>query len=143
LSLIAVFIPVLLMEGIVGRLFREFAVTVTAAVLVSGFVSLTFVPMMCAKFLHHHVLPDANTWRGRLDRLLERFFVSIEKIYERALRVVLHHQRLTLFSLILTFGLTIFVFIKMPKGFFPLQDIGLIEVTAEASADVSYDAMME
>ncbi len=141
LSLIAVFIPVLLMGGIVGRLFREFAVTVSVAVLVSGFVSLTFVPMMCAKFLHHHTPPDVKTLRGKFDSLLEQFFRSIERGYEKTLRMVLRHQRLTLFSLFLTIGLTVFVFVKMPKGFFPQQDIGLIDVTAEAAPDISYQAM--
>ncbi|MEO7100448.1 MAG: efflux RND transporter permease subunit [Luteolibacter sp.] len=141
LSLIAVFIPVLLMGGIVGRLFREFAVTVTVAVLVSGFVSLTFVPMMCAKFLKHHTPSDARTLRGKFDNLLERFFQSIERSYEKMLRFVLRHNRLTLLSLALTLGLTAFVFVKMPKGFFPQQDTGMISATAEASADISYDAL--
>ncbi|MEO5715885.1 MAG: efflux RND transporter permease subunit [Luteolibacter sp.] len=143
LSLIAVFIPVLLMGGIVGRLFREFAVTVSVAVLVSGFVSLTFVPMMCAKFLHHHTPPDVRKLRGKFDSLLERFFQSIERGYEKMLRVVLRHHRLTLFSLVLTMGLTAFVFVKMPKGFFPQQDTGMISVTAEAAPDISYQAMFD
>ena len=142
-SLIAVFIPVLLMGGIVGRLFREFAVTVTVAVLVSGFISLTFVPMMCAKFLKHHAPPDRKTLHGKLDALLERFFNGIESGYEKMLHVVLRHQRLTLLSLGLTIGLTGFVFVKMPKGFFPQQDIGMLNVTAEADADTSYDAMYQ
>ena len=141
LSLIAVFIPVLLMGGIVGRLFREFAITVTVAVLVSGFVSLTFVPMMCAKFLRHHQVPDAKTLRGKFERLLERFFQSMEQTYEKMLRFVLRHRRLTLLSLLLTIGFTGWVFIKMPKGFFPQQDIGLMLVTVEAPPDISYDAM--
>ncbi len=141
LSLIAVFIPVLLMGGIVGRLFREFAVTVSVAVLVSGFVSLTFVPMMCAKYLHHHTPPDAKTLRGKFDSMLERFFQSVEGGYEKMLRVVLAHQRLTMFSLILTMGLTAWVFVKMPKGFFPQQDTGMISVTVEGAPDISYEAM--
>jgi len=141
LSLIAVFIPVLLMGGIVGRLFREFAVTVTVAVLVSGFVSLTFVPMMCAKFLKHHDPPDPKTFHGKLDNLSENFFRSIESAYEKSLAFILRHQRLTLMSLVVTIGLTGFVFVKMPKGFFPIQDTGLLDVTIEASADTSYDAM--
>ncbi|WAC18997.1 multidrug efflux RND transporter permease subunit [Luteolibacter sp. SL250] len=141
LSLIAVFIPVLLMGGIVGRLFREFAITVTVAVLVSGFVSLTFVPMMCAKFLRHHQVPDAKTLRGKFERLLERFFQAMERTYERMLRFVLRHGRLTLLSLLLTIAVTGWVFVKMPKGFFPQQDIGLMLVTVEAPPDISYDAM--
>lgn len=141
LSLIAVFIPVLLMGGIVGRLFREFAVTVTVAVLISGFVSLTFVPMMCGKFLKHHNPPPRGTFRGKLDHLSERFFQSIENAYEKSLAFVLRHQKLTLLSLLVTIGMTGWVFVKMPKGFFPQQDTGLIDVTIEASPDTSYDAM--
>jgi hydrophobe/amphiphile efflux-1 (HAE1) family protein len=142
-SLIAVFIPVLFMGGIVGRLFREFAVTVTAAVLVSGFVSLTFVPMMCAKFLHHHTPPDGKTLRGKFDSLLERFFLGIENGYSKILTFVLRHQRMTLISLLLTMALTAFVFVQMPKGFFPQQDTGMLNVTVEAAADISYDAMFK
>jgi hydrophobe/amphiphile efflux-1 (HAE1) family protein len=141
LSLIAVFIPVLLMGGIVGRLFREFAVTVTVAVLISGFVSLTFVPMMCAKFLKHHDPPDPKSFGGKLDRFSESFFQTIERNYEKSLAFILRHQRLTLLSLAVTIGLTGYVFVKMPKGFFPQQDTGLLDVTIEASADTSYDAM--
>ncbi|WP_043582501.1 efflux RND transporter permease subunit [Geminisphaera colitermitum] len=151
ISLVAVFIPVLLMGGIVGRLFREFAVTVTATVLVSGFVSLTFVPMMCSRFLRQHHTPPAPapgtttrlSLRARLDRVLETFFTAIERSYARALRFVLRHQRATLFSLFLTIGLTVFVFIKMPKGFFPQQDTGFINATAEAAPDISFAAMSE
>ncbi|MES2996495.1 MAG: efflux RND transporter permease subunit [Verrucomicrobiota bacterium] len=142
-SLIAVFIPVLLMGGIVGRLFREFAVTVSVAVLISGLVSLTFVPMMCAKFLRHHDPPQRGTIRGKIDGLLEKFFKGLERGYARMLRVVLRHRGLTLFSLLLTLGVTAFVFVKMPKGFFPQQDTGLLNVTAEASADTSYEAMYD
>ncbi len=140
-SLIAVFIPVLLMGGIVGRLFREFAVTVTAAVLVSGFVSLTFVPTMCSKFLKHHVAPKGNTPRAWLDRTLERFFTELEKFYESLLKFVLGHKKLTLLSLLLTIVGTGYVFVQMPKGFFPSQDTGLMNATVEASPDISYDAM--
>ncbi|TLD70371.1 acriflavine resistance protein B [Phragmitibacter flavus] len=143
LSLIAVFIPVLLMGGIVGRLFREFAVTVSIATLVSGFVSLTFVPMMCAQFLHPHKTPDAKTLRGKFDTLLENFFRRIESLYETALKFVLRHQPLTLLSLVATLALTGWVFVKMPKGFFPLQDTGMISVTAEAAPDISYQAMYQ
>ncbi|MBX3739405.1 MAG: efflux RND transporter permease subunit [Akkermansiaceae bacterium] len=141
LSLIAVFIPVLLMGGIVGRLFREFAITVTVAVLISGFVSLTFVPMMCGRFLKHHDAPDPKKVWGKLDRMAENFFQSIERMYESSLAFILRHQRLTLLSLVVTIGLTGFVFMKMPKGFFPQQDTGLLDVTIEASADTSYEAM--
>ena len=140
-SLIAVFIPVLLMGGIVGRLFREFAVTVTAAVLVSGFVSLTFVPMMCSRFLRHHEPAKGKGPAALLERGLEKFFGALERTYESMLHFVLRHRKSTLFSLVLTFALTGFVFMKMPKGFFPSQDTGLMNATAEASPDISYEAM--
>jgi hydrophobe/amphiphile efflux-1 (HAE1) family protein len=140
-SLIAVFIPVLLMGGIVGRLFREFAVTVTAAVLVSGFVSLTFVPMMCSRFLRHHEPAKGKGPRALLERVLEKFFGGLERTYESMLHFVLRHRKSTLFSLVLTMALTAFVFMKMPKGFFPSQDTGLMNATAEASPDISYEAM--
>lgn len=142
-SLIAVFIPVLLMGGIVGRLFREFAVTVTVAVLISGLVSLTFVPMMCAQFLHRHKLPDRHTLRGWLDRGLERFFGGLEKLYEKLLTVLLRHRNITLLSLLATIALTGWVFVKMPKGFFPNQDVGLLIGVAEASSDTSFDTMVQ
>ncbi|MFO1449044.1 MAG: efflux RND transporter permease subunit [Opitutaceae bacterium] len=143
LSLVAVFIPILLMGGIVGRLFREFAVTVTTTVLVSGFVSLTFVPMMCSRFLHHHQPPSGNSWRARADGVLESFFKGMEGLYERLLRVVLRHQGATLISLGLTLAVTVLVFVKMPKGFFPQQDTGFMTATAEAAADISFTAMSE
>ncbi|MDR2845103.1 MAG: efflux RND transporter permease subunit [Puniceicoccales bacterium] len=142
-SLVAVFIPVLLMGGIVGRLLHEFAVTVTVTVLISGFVSLTFVPMMCSRFLRHHLAPKRGTVRGGLDRLLEGFFKGLENIYAAALRVVLRHRRLTLASLFLTLGLTVFTFVKMPKGFFPQQDVGFFNVIVDAPSDISFDAMSE
>ena len=96
LSLVAVFIPVLLMGGIIGRLFCEFAVTVTVAVLVSAFVSLTFVPMLSSLFLRPHHPPSTTTLRGRLDRSLERLLNGMESLYARGLGVVLRHQRATL-----------------------------------------------
>ncbi|MFA6959646.1 MAG: efflux RND transporter permease subunit [Opitutaceae bacterium] len=141
LSLVAVFIPVLLMGGIVGRLFREFAVTVTVAVLVSAFVSLTFVPMLSSLFLRPHHPPSTTTLRGRLDRTLERILTGMESVYARGLAFVLRHQRATLVSLLLTFALTAFVFVKMPKGFFPQQDTGFITARIEAAPDISFGAM--
>ncbi len=142
LSLVAVFIPILLMGGIVGRLFREFAVTVTVTVLMSGFVSLTFVPMMCSKFLKPHGQPEGSL-RQKADKWLEGFFQAIENGYERMLGVVLRHRRLTLFSLFLTVAATGVVFVKMPKGFFPQQDTGFMNATLEAAADISFEAMSE
>ncbi len=143
MSLVAVFIPVLLMGGIIGRLFREFAVTVTIAVLVSAFVSLTFVPMLSSLYLRPHHPPSATTLRGRLDRFLERCLTGTESAYAGGVRFVLRHQRATLVSLFITFALTAFVFIKMPKGFFPQQDTGFITSTVEAAPDISFTAMYD
>ena len=141
LSLVAVFIPVLLMGGIIGRLFREFALTVTIAVLVSAFVSLTFVPMLSSLFLRPHHPPAGDTWRARIDRLLERGLTGMESGYARILGFVLRHQRATLVSLLVTFALTAGVFMRMPKGFFPQQDTGFITSTIEAAPDISFIAM--
>ncbi|HEY9250823.1 MAG TPA: efflux RND transporter permease subunit, partial [Rariglobus sp.] len=141
MSLVAVFIPVLLMGGIIGRLFREFAVTVTIAVLVSAFVSLTFVPMLSSLYLRPHHVPTGNSLRARLDRFLERGLTGMESVYARGVRFVLAHQRATLVSLVLTFALTALVFVRMPKGFFPQQDTGFITSTIEAAPDISFTAM--
>ena len=143
LSLVAVFIPVLLMGGIIGRLFREFAVTVTVAVLVSAFVSLTLVPMLGSLFLRPHHPPAAGTWRGRIDRLLECFLTGMESTYARGLAVVLRHPRATMVSLLATFALTAAVFIGMPKGFFPQQDTGFITATIEGSPDMSFNGIYD
>ena len=143
LSLVAVFIPVLLMGGIIGRLFREFAVTVTIAVLVSAFVSLTLVPMLSSLYLRHHKAPPAGTLRARLNGILERGLSGMESLYARGLDFVLAHQRATLVSLVLTFAITALVFVKMPKGFFPQQDTGFITSTIEASPDISFSAMTD
>jgi hydrophobe/amphiphile efflux-1 (HAE1) family protein len=146
LSLVAVFIPVLLMGGIIGRLFREFAVTVTVAVLISAFVSLTFIPMLSSLYLRAHHPPKGDRFRARLDRFLEGSLTRMESAYARGVRFVLAHQRATLVSLFVTFALTAFVFVKMPKGFFPEQDTGFITSTIEAAPDVSFatmDAHME
>ena len=140
-SLVAVFIPVLLMSGIVGRLFHEFAVTITVTVLVSAFVSLTFVPMMCSKFLRHHFAPKKTTVRGFFDNLLESFFNGLENLYAAVLRVVLRWRKLTLLSLFATMGLTAFTFVQMPKGFFPQQDVGFFNIIVDASPDISFEAM--
>ncbi len=140
-SLVAVFIPVLLMGGIVGRLFREFALTVTVAVLVSGAVSLTLVPMLCSRFLRHHQKPKPGTLRAGFERILDGFFGFVDRVYARMLRVVLRHQAATLLSLFVTIGLTAVVFVQMPKGFFPQQDTGILDATAEASPDISFEAM--
>jgi HAE1 family hydrophobic/amphiphilic exporter-1 len=135
-SLIAVFIPLLLMGGLIGRLFHEFAMTVTMAVVISAFVSLTLTPTMCARFLArdegHH---------GRFYMTLERFFDWLVTNYARILRGVLRHQRLTILSLIATVSITVIMFMIVPKGFFPQQDNGLIIGASEAALDISSDEM--
>ncbi len=136
-SLIAVFIPILLMGGIVGRLFREFAVTLSVAIAVSLVVSLTTTPMMCAKFLKQH---DPGS-HGRFYLLGERFFNWMLGGYERGLRWVLAHQLPVLLIAIGTLALNIYLFILVPKGFFPQQDTGRIGGSARASQDISFDAM--
>ena len=139
LSLVAVFIPLLLMSGVVGRLFREFAVTVTMAIMVSAFVSLTMTPMMCARFLR-----DRHEARhGQLYRGAEAFFDWLLGRYDRGLKWVLRHQPLMLGLLLLTIGATAFLYIAIPKGFFPQQDTGLITGISEAAQDISFAAMME
>ena len=139
LSLIAVFIPLLLMGGIIGRLFHEFAVTVTVTILVSAIVSLTLTPMMCSRFLkdEHH------TKHGRIYIMMERFFDGMRDGYAFGLRWVLRHQFFTLMVLFATIGLTVFLFITIPKGFFPQQDTGFIQGISEASQDISFQGMIE
>ncbi|HEY7317906.1 MAG TPA: efflux RND transporter permease subunit, partial [Candidatus Binatia bacterium] len=137
LSLVAVFIPILLMGGIVGRLFREFAVTLSLAIGVSLLVSLTTTPMMCAKLLLAH-----NQERhGRLYRASERFFDRLLGKYELTLKWVLRHQALTLFVTLLTMGATTYLYIVIPKGFFPQQDTGRISGSIVADQDTSFQSM--
>lgn len=133
LSLVAVFIPVLFMGGIVGRLFREFAVTISVAILVSGFVSLTLTPMLCSRFLR----PELKEHKKEL------WFEKLLALYERTLKKVLRHQRLTLIITILSFVATIVAFIAIPKGFFPMEDTGFVFASTEAAQDISYEAMVE
>ena len=132
ISLVAVFIPLLLMGGIIGRLFREFALTVTAAIAVSVVVSLTLTPMLCARFLGPHI-----EHHGRLYRAIEWGFETLIGGYRRVLDVVLRHQPLTLAVFFLTMALTGVLFVFIPKGFFPTQDTGLLTGLAEAGQDVS------
>jgi hydrophobe/amphiphile efflux-1 (HAE1) family protein len=145
LSLVAVFIPVLLMGGIVGRLFREFAIVVSITIMVSGFVSLTLIPMACARLLRPAAARAAPRGVRRifagLDRQLERFFVGLERGYASALRVVLRHRKLTLASLVATVAATGWLFSTMPTGFFPQQDTGFIQATIEGPADASFNTM--
>src|SRR5882724_565041 len=136
-SLIAVFIPLLLMGGIIGRLFREFALTVTAAIAISALVSLTLAPMMCARFMHR--APDSH---GRIYRFVERGFNAMAAFYERTLDIVLRHQRITIGVFFATMALTVVMAIQIPKGFFPIQDTGMIQAFAEAAQDTSPEEMM-
>jgi hydrophobe/amphiphile efflux-1 (HAE1) family protein len=136
-SLIAVFIPILLMGGIVGRLFREFAVTLAVAIAVSLVVSLTTTPMMCAKFLRQHNPSE----RSRAYRLGERFFNGLLAGYDRGLRWVLRHQTLTIIIALGTLVLNVYLYIIVPKGFFPQEDTGRLGGAARASQDISFDAM--
>ena len=137
LSLVAVFIPILFMSGIVGRLFREFAVTISVTVLISGVMSLTVTPMLCAWL----VRPDHDRPHGRVYKALERFFDALGALYVRSLDVALRHRKAVLLSLLGTVALTGFLFVRIPKGFFPQEDAGLIVGTAQASSSISYDAM--
>jgi multidrug efflux pump len=137
ISLVAVFIPLLLMGGIVGRLFREFAVTLSAAILVSLVVSLTTTPMMCSGLLKHRREED----HGRLYQASERGFNWILGAYERSLRWVLGHQALMLVVLLITVGITIYLFIIVPKGFFPQQDTGRLNGGIQGAQDTSFQAM--
>src|SRR6266700_2953318 len=138
-SLVAVFIPILMMGGIVGRLFREFAVTLSAASGVSLLVSLTTTPTMCAKFLR----PLGEEKHGRIYRASERAFDHMLGMYRGSLRWVLRHQPLTLLITILTAALSVYLYIDVPKGFFPQQDTGRIMGSVQAAQDISFDAMKE
>jgi hydrophobe/amphiphile efflux-1 (HAE1) family protein len=132
MSLIAVFIPLLLMGGIIGRLFREFALTVTASIAVSAFVSLTLAPMLCARFMR----PESDS-HGRIYRFIEAGFDAMLSFYRSTLDIVLRHQPITLCVFFATMALTGAMMYNTPKGFFPIQDIDLITGIAEASQDVS------
>jgi hydrophobe/amphiphile efflux-1 (HAE1) family protein len=136
-SLIAVFIPLLLMGGIIGRLFREFALTVTASIAVSALVSLTLAPMLCSRFMR-----PASHNPGPVYRFIESGFDKMLSFYERTLDVVLRHQPITLTVFFATMALTGWMMYSTPKGFFPIQDIGLIQGISEGSQDVSPQEMM-
>jgi len=136
-SLVAVFIPLLLMGGIVGRLFREFAVVLSTAILVSLVVSLTTTPMMCSRLLRYRKPED----HGKIYQASEKAFAALLGWYERCLRVVLRHPAITVTILLLTIALNIFLFIIVPKGFFPQQDNGTIQGSIQGSQDISFSAM--
>ncbi|TMJ59696.1 MAG: acriflavine resistance protein B [Alphaproteobacteria bacterium] len=133
-SLIAVFIPLLFMSGIIGRLFREFAVTVSVAVIASAVISLTLTPVMCSLFLKGH----SERPPGRLSRLAERGFQATLRGYDRGLKFVFRHQFVTLMSTLILMAATGLLYMKIPKGFFPQQDTGFIFGQAEARQDTSF-----
>lgn len=138
-SLIAVLIPLLFMGDIVGRLFREFAVTLGVTILVSAFVSLTLTPMMCARLLKH----EEASKQSRFYRASERFFERLIESYGRGLQIVLRHQTATLLVTLGTLVLTILLYYYVPKGFFPVQDTGVIIGVSDAPQSISFSAMAE
>ena len=137
LSLSAVFIPVLFMSGLLGRLLHEFAVTIVVAVLVSGFVSLTLTPMMCSRFVH----AQHGRKHGRIYNAFERFFDAVLAGYDRSLQIVMHHRRTTMLVSLVILVVTLGLFKVIPKGFFPDEDTGQIFAITEAAQDISFDAM--
>jgi multidrug efflux pump len=139
LSLVAVFLPILLMGGMVGRLFREFAVTLSVAIIVSLLVSLTTTPMMCARLLK----PEQDTPRGWWYRVSERFFNGIHGGYATSLTWVLRHPRSMLAVTLVTMGFSIYLYVVIPKGFFPQQDTGRLSGSIQASQDISFQAMSQ
>src|ERR1700678_2933799 len=138
-SLIAVLIPLLFMGDIVGRLFREFAVTLAVTILVSAAVSLSLTPMMCAKLLKHR----DPAKRSRFYNLSEDFYNRVIAFYGRTLKVVLRHQTITLLVTVGTLALTLFLYVIVPKGFFPVQDTGVILAIADAPQNISFKALAE
>jgi len=139
LSLAAVFLPVLFMGGVLGRLLNEFAVTIISAILVSGFVSLTLTPMLCSRFIRSH----RNERHGRLFNSVERVWDRLADLYDRCLKVVLRHQPATMIvSLLLLLG-TIYLYMIIPKGFLPSEDIEQFNATTEAVEGISFNAMLE
>ncbi len=138
ISLAAVFLPVLFMGGILGRLFNEFAVTIGAAILISGVVSLTLTPMLCSRFLRAEKTKKEHQKPG----LTERLFNGMQKFYERTLRLVMRHQWATLFVTIGTVAATAWGFVAIPKAFIPTEDIGQLTLTTEAAIDASFQSMM-
>jgi multidrug efflux pump len=139
ISLVAAFIPLLFMTGLIGRVFREFSVTLAFAIAVSTVVSLSVTPMICAHFVRKPPSPDA-TW---LDRLVERVLRAMISAYARSLSVVLNHRGLTLLVMAATIAITVILFVRTPKGFFPQDDTGLIYGGTQASTEVSFQAMYD
>jgi hydrophobe/amphiphile efflux-1 (HAE1) family protein len=139
ISLVAVFIPVLFMGGVLGRLLHEFAVSISAAILVSGFVSLTLTPMLCSRFLKPH---KANEQHGRFYRSTENMFNQALGLYRWTLQLALRWKRTVMLAAAGTLGLTVWLLAVIPKGFIPTEDTGRIMVNYEAAQDASFDAMV-
>jgi hydrophobe/amphiphile efflux-1 (HAE1) family protein len=138
LSLVAVFIPVLFMGGVVGRVFREFAVTISMTILISGLVSLTLTPMLCSRLLKGHARDEKH---NALYRASEAGFQAMIKFYGWSLQLVLDWKRVTLLVTVLTIALSGYLYVKIPKGFFPIEDTGLVFATTEGAQDISFEAM--
>jgi HAE1 family hydrophobic/amphiphilic exporter-1 len=139
-SLIAVFIPVLLMGGMVGRVFREFAVSIAVAIILSGFVSLTLTPMLCARVLKTHHEGEREPF---ILRIFEKLFAGMLRGYELTLDGVLRYKFLMLIVTVITMGATVYLYVAIPKGFFPTEDTGFISGTIEGSSDISFKAMID
>ena len=139
ISLVAVLIPIFFMPGVIGLLFHEFAVVVGLAILVSAVVSLTLVPMLCSRFLRHHAPQEESA----LGRAFERGFDALLRGYARTLDLALAHRTVVLGVALGSFALTAWLFVQIPKGFFPEEDLGQIQVTLEAAEDISFDAMLK
>jgi multidrug efflux pump len=139
ISLIAVLIPLLFMREVVGRLFREFAITLSISILISAVVSLTLVPMLCAKMLSTH--EETERSQGTFARRAEDWFNRLIQAYGRALELTLEHQTLVLWISVGTLVLTVLLYIVIPKGFFPLQDTGLLQATTQAPPAISFSEM--
>jgi hydrophobe/amphiphile efflux-1 (HAE1) family protein len=140
ISLVAVFIPLIFMTGLVGRLLHEFAVTLTSAILVSAVVSLTFTPMMCSRFLRHESSEDKP---NRFFRWLESSFNALHRAYERRLTWVLRHEKLMLTVTIGTMVATVILYIIVPKGFFPIEDTGQMMAAIEGAQDISFVSLRD
>ncbi|HVZ27697.1 MAG TPA: efflux RND transporter permease subunit, partial [Rhizomicrobium sp.] len=139
ISLIAVLIPLLFMQEVVGRLFREFAVTLSITILISAVVSLTLVPMLCAKLLRSHAEEERN--QGSFQRRTEEYYNRFIAEYDRLLIWVLRHQRFTMLVAVATLAVTVVLYILIPKGFFPLQDTGFVQAITTAGPTVSFEEM--
>jgi len=140
LSLVAVFIPMLFMSGILGRLFHEFAVTISAAILVSGFVSLSLTPMLCSRFVRP---PAHGNQRNRLYNASERFFDALLHVYDWSLKLALRYHRTTMMIAVASLLLTAYLFVVIPKGLIPSEDTGQLQATTQGAQDISFDDMVQ